>query len=239
MALTESPVGRPGNGEPPPADPPPSARRSPRRWWLLGLGALLAMAVIVLAVLAATYQPVQFGGAWGGTFPGMAAGVGIRDVNTFGGTTGQTYIPPQSGVFTITESIYNPGPEAVTIEAVSILSPQQQAQAAAGIIPWPVVPARPVHWMLEWHSPHYPGPVSGTSVTGVSLGPGQAITLGIPLRMRSACYITGSWTSIDAFYVEDGFLAFTHWVAVQVQSPLLLRQPDDVGVPAKDLTCPK
>jgi hypothetical protein len=239
MALTESPVSRPGNGEPPTADPPRSARRSPRRWWLLGLGALLAIAVIVLAVLAATYQPVQFGGAWGGTFPGMPAGTGIRDVNTFGGTTGQTYIPPQSGVVTITESIYNPGPEAVTIEAVSILSPQQQAQAAAGIIPWPLIPDGPVHWMLEEHSPHHPGPVSGTYVAGVSLPPGQGLILGIPVRMRSACYITGGWTSIDAFYVEDRFLAFTHWVAVQVQSPLLLRQPDDAGVPAKDLTCPQ
>lgn len=193
----------------------------------------------MLAVLAAMYQPVQFGSEWGGVFPGMPAGTGIRDVNKFGGMTGQTYVPPQSGVFTITESIYNPGPEAVIIEAVSILSPQQQAQAASGIIPWPLIPAGPVHWMLAWHSPHQPGPVSGTSVAGVSFAPGQAITLGIPLRLRSACYITGSWSGIDAFYVKDRFLAFTHWVAVQVQSPLLLRQPDDTGVPAKDLTCPK
>jgi hypothetical protein len=239
MALTKSSVSRPGDGEPPPADLPRSARRSPRRWWLRGLGALLAAAVIVLAVLAATYQPVQFGGAWGGTFPGLPAGVGIRAVNTFGGTTGQTYIPPQSGIFTITESIFNPGPEPVIIEAVSILSPQQQAQAAAGIAPWPLTPAGPVHWMLQYPSPHRSGPVSGASVAGVSLAPGQGLTLGIPLRMPSACYITGSWSGIDTFYVKDRFLAFTHWVAVQVQSPLLLRQPDDAGVPAQDLTCPK
>ena len=116
MAVAESPVSHPGNGEPPAADPPGSRRRSPWRWWLLGLGALVVAAVVVLAVLAATYQPVQFGGAWGGNFPGMPAGKGIRDVNTFGGATGQTYVPPQSGVFTITESIYNPGPEPASDE---------------------------------------------------------------------------------------------------------------------------
>jgi len=239
MALTESAVNQPGNGEPPAAEPPGSRRRSQWRWWPLGVGALLAAAVIVLAVLAATYQPVQFGGEWGGRFPGMPAGTGIRAVNTFGLATGQTYIPPQSGVFTIAESIYNPGPEAVTIEAVSILSPQQQAESAHGITPWPLIPAGPVHWMLEWHSPDQAGPVSGTSVVGVSLASGQAMTLGIPLRMRSACYITGSWTGADAFYVKERFLVFTHWTAVQIQSPLVLRQPDDTGVPASDLTCPK
>ena len=239
MARTESGVNRPGNGEPPAPEPPGPRRRSPWRWWLAGLGTLLAAAVLVLAVLAATYQPVQFGGMEGGDYPGLPAGTGIRFVNTFGSATGQIYVPPQSGVFTITESIYNPGPEPVTIEAVSTLSPQQQAQAAAGTAPWPIIPAGPVHWMLEGHGPHQPGPYSGTSVAGVSLAPGQDITLGIPLRMTSACYITGSWTGIDTFYVKDRFLAFTHWAAVQIQAPLVLRQPNAPGVPAKDLTCPK
>jgi hypothetical protein len=153
--------------------------------------------------------------------------------------TGQTYVPPQAGIFTITESIYNPGPETVTIEAVSILSPQQQAQTASGIIPWPLIPAGPVQWMLDGHSPRQPGPFGGTSVAGVSLAPGQLIAFGIPLRLRSACYTPGGWTGIDTFYVEERFLAFSHWVAVRVQSPLLLRSPADSGVPPKDLTCPK
>ncbi|MGH3254204.1 MAG: hypothetical protein ACRDOU_02175 [Streptosporangiaceae bacterium] len=77
-------------------------------------------------------------------YPGMPAGVGIRAVNTFGGAVGETFIPPQHGVFTITESIYNAGPQAVTIEAVSLQSPQQ-----AGLRAWPLISAGPVHWMLE------------------------------------------------------------------------------------------
>jgi hypothetical protein len=239
MALTEPGVNHPGNGEPPAAEPSGPRRRSLWRWCLAGLGSLLAAAVVVLAVLAATYQPALSDGAWGGSFPGMPTGTGIRPVNTFGIATGQTYIPPQSGVFTITESISNPGPETVTIEAVSILSPQEQAQAASGIAPWPLIPAGAVHWMYEWRDPHQAGPVSGTSVAGVSLAPGQVMTLGIPLRMPSACYITGGWTGTDTFYVKDRFLAFSHWVAVTLPSPLVLREPNAPDVPAKDLTCPK
>ena len=65
------------------------------------------------------------------------------------------------------------------------------------------------------------------------------MAFGIPLRMRSACYTPGGWTGINTFYVKDRFLDFSHWVAIQVQSPLLLRQPTAPGVPPKDLTCPK
>jgi hypothetical protein len=122
-------VPQPGSGGPP-ADGTAGSRR--RRWsWrrriLLALVALVATAVVILAVLAGTYQPVQFGEAYGGAFPGLPAGTAFRTVNNFGGATGQTYIPPQRGVFTLTESIQNTGPQTVTIEAVSILSPQVQA----------------------------------------------------------------------------------------------------------------
>jgi hypothetical protein len=97
----------------------------------------------------------------------------------------------------------------------------------------------PVRWMFQYPTLTQRDLLSGTNVAGVSLPPDQGLRLGIPLRMPSACYITGSWNTIDPFYVKERFLTFTHWVAVQVQSPLLLRAPDDAGVPHKDLTCPK
>jgi hypothetical protein len=84
MALTGPGVNHPGNGEPPAAEPSGPRRRSLWRWCLAGLGSLLAAAVVVLAVLAATYQPALSDGAWGGSFPGMPTGTGIRPVNTFG-----------------------------------------------------------------------------------------------------------------------------------------------------------
>ncbi len=243
MAITESHPARPGGGDPPTAETP-GPRRS-RRWRrpvLLGLGALLATAVVVLAILAGTYQPVQFGDSYGGSFPGLPAGTGLRDVNTFGAATGQIYAPPQSGVFSVMPSIYNHGPETVTIEAVSILSPQAQANIARGIAPWPLVPAGPVRWMFQYTRPDQKGPTSGSSVVGVSLPPGQGMSLGIPLRMSGICYDPNGWTGADVIYVKERFLFFTHWVAVHFQPDLILHEPSNPSgpgaEPAKDIVCP-
>jgi hypothetical protein len=74
-------------------------------------------------------------------------------------------------------------------------------------------------------------------VAGLSLAPHEAVRLGIQLRMP-ACYVTGAWTTLDAFYVEDRFLGFTHWVLIELPSALLMHEPASPGVPAKDLTCP-
>ena len=69
---------------------------------------------------------------------------------------------------------------------------------------------------------------------------GPAPQLDRPDQLCRRCHlVTGGWTGIDTFYVKDRFLAFTHWVAVQVQPSLLLRAPADTGVPSQDLTCPK
>jgi hypothetical protein len=229
-------------GEPPSADPPVQRRRHPwRRRALITLGALLAAAVTVLGVLAGTYQPLEFGGQWGGSFPGLPNGTGLRDVNTFGGQTGETYVPPQAGVFTVVESIDNNGPEPVTIEAVSILSPQAQAYAADGESPWPVIPAGPVHWTLQIQGLPHAGRGNGRSVAGVTVPPGQGLLLGFPLRLSGGgvCYITGGWTGIDTFYVKERFGPFTHWVTVQFPQPLAMREPPSAGArQAHDLTCP-
>jgi hypothetical protein len=228
-------------GEPPAAAPSVQRRRHPRRRRvLIALGALLAAAVTVLGVLAGTYQPLGFGDQWGIGFPGLPDGTGVRDVNTFGDQTGQVYVPPQADVFTVMESVYNNGPEPVTIEAVSILSPEKQAYAARGNSPWPVVPAGPVGWMFEVQGLPHAGPVSGRSVAGVTVPPGQGVTLGIPLRLSygGACYVAGGWVSLDTFYVKERFGPFTHWVTVQFPEPLRMREPESRGaLPANARVC--
>ena len=191
MAITESHPARPGGGDPPTEQTSVSRRRS--RWRgpvVLGLGALLTAAVVVLAVLAGTYQPVQFGGESGAGFPGLPTGTGIHFVNTFGGQQGELYVPPQAGVFTLKVSVYNTGPETVTIEAISILSPQEQASEAQGISPWPLTPAGQALWVPLSYRPDQ----SGNSVVGLSLTPGQDVVVGIPLRMSGICYDPSGWT---------------------------------------------
>lgn len=242
---------QPGSGGPPAGGTAGSGRRhwSWRRRILLALGVLVATAVVILAVLAESYQPVRFGDASGGTFPGLPAGTGFRTVNT-GGATGKTYIPPQLDVFTLTESIQNTGPQTVTILAVSILSPQQQADDTPdGIAPWPLTPAGTAHWM----TPAYERPHStsvGSFATSVSLAPGEFMYVGIPLRMSGSCYDPAGYAGNNTFYVKERFGFFTHWAAVKVQSPWILHSPYDPGnrtsgpaslpleQPAKDLVCP-
>lgn len=236
MAVTESPETQPDSGEPPASGPPRSRARSRwRRWTPVTLAALVTAALVVLAVLARTYQPVQFGGEWGGAFPGLPSGTGLRVVNTFGFQTGQLYVPPQPGTFTIVESIANTGPETVTIEAVSILSPEEQATIRDGAPPWPLTPAGHVlGWIETWHSPL----PAARPVAGLTLAPGQVMHFGIPVRLDSACYIKGSWWEDVDFYVRERFLIFTHWVAVPFGNPLLLRDPPVPGSHPGDVACP-
>lgn len=92
MSITETDDQRPGQGAAPPAAVPGSGGGGGgpdrRRWWLGVIGGLLALALVVLGVLAGTYQPLIFGGAWGGAFPGLPGGTGLRPVNTFGSSNG-------------------------------------------------------------------------------------------------------------------------------------------------------
>jgi hypothetical protein len=235
VVITDSHPTQPGNGS-----PASRRQRAPRHWVLLAVGALLAAAVIVLVVLAGTYQPIAEGGQWGVGYPGMPSGTGLRTVNNFlNVSNGDTYIPPQRGVFTITESFGNSGPEAVTVEAVTILSPDEQAEETKGEPLSPLTPAGAVRWRDEDLGPGMPPPTSGNSVVGLTLAPGQDIVIGMPLRISGPCYEPGSSTEADAFYVKVRYLSFTHWVAVPFQAPLLLLQPAAVGQqPAKDFVCP-
>lgn len=223
-------------GEPPPADPPVGRRRHPwHRRILLGLGALLVATVTVLGVLAGTYQPLQFGGSTGIRFTGLPTATGSTFVNTFGGQPGDSYIPPQAGPFTVVLSLSNSGPEPVTIEAVSMLSPQQQAEQAQGVSPLPLVPAGRARWLPET----YRAGQAGKPLDGLSLAPGQDIIVGLPVRMHGRCYDPGGFASLSTFYVKVRFGFFSRWVAVQFQPDLLIHQSYNPGeIPAKDLTCP-
>ena len=231
MAITESSETQPGSGEPPASGRPrPRSRARWRRWTLGTLAALITAALVVLAVLAATYQPVQFGGEGGiGIFPGLPAGVGLRDVNTFGGAMGEIYVPPQLGAFTLVGAIFNTGPKAVTIEAVTILSPQEQAMIRDGAPPWPFTPAGPVLWIPTIYHRGQSLPSSGRPVAALSLAPGDDILVGIPVRMAGTCYDPNGWTGTDVFYVKERFLFITHWVAVTVQQPWILHEPSYPG----------
>jgi hypothetical protein len=98
MAITEPHETQPVSG-PPAGDGQVTAKRRGRgrRWILVVLAALLTAVVVVLGVLAGTYQPIQAGGEDGIHFPGLPTGTGITSVNTFGGDPGELYAPPQLG----------------------------------------------------------------------------------------------------------------------------------------------
>jgi hypothetical protein len=161
------------------------------------------------------------------SFPGMPTAVGLRPVNTFGNSNGDIYVPPQRGVFSIAESIQNSGPFAVTIEAVTVSQPQQP-----GITPWPLTPAGPARYFPAYNS-SWSG--KGRPVAGLSLRPGQAIYVGIPMRMSGPCYVPNGWTGLNVFYVKERFLIFTHWVAIPLGTPLIFHEPERPGA---NMVCP-
>jgi hypothetical protein len=135
-------------GEPPAAGPPVRTRRHPwRRRILLGLGGLIAAAAVILGILAGTYQPLQFGEEAGLRFTGLPTATGVKFVNTFGRSPGDWYFPPQAGAFTVVLSLANRGTQPVTIEAVSMASPDQQAEQAQGVALWPFTPVGRPLWL--------------------------------------------------------------------------------------------
>jgi hypothetical protein len=149
-------------------------------------------------------------------------------VNDFGVAEGSLYIPPQRGVFTLSESIYNPGPWAVTIEAVTV------QQRAPGENWWPLVPAGPVLQLTEYgrQTP------AGGPAAGASLAPHQGFLLGIPVRFaHHGCSLGYGWTGLDHFYVKERFLTFTRWVSIPLDIPLTMNEPESLSVGG--VVCPK
>jgi hypothetical protein len=229
VTVTESdPSMTGGSGRPPPA----SGRGRGRSWWVLLLAGIVVATVtlIVLVLVAGAYQPVGLGAATSGGLPGLPRPLHARQVNMFGAQTGELFIPPQRGYFGVSVSLGNWGPDAVTIEAVTMTPP------GTGY-PWPLIPAGPV---LYWTSIMFSDVRHGLPIVGLSLRPGQDndVYVGIPVR-TSSCYIPRAFSVLDSFYVKERFLFFTKWVRVPLLQPLLLNAPaDPPNQPAPETVCP-
>lgn len=209
--------GRAGGGAPEIALLPPRKGRRWRRLLLGVLGLLVVTAVVVLGILAGTYQPLDFGGAGAASFPGLHSGTGIRYVNDFD-EPGQIYIPPQRGSFPLVTSIENDGPYTVTIEAVRLAAPG----APAGTL-WPLRGSGAVRYRPEY-SKDAVG--SGTFSRPLALPPGNDILIGIPMRYASSCFVRGGWTNVSDYWVKERFLIFTQWVEMTLPQRILLAEPE-------------
>jgi hypothetical protein len=206
VSLTEQVAGN-GPGSPPPGEPEPgSARRRGRFrwWWLLPPAALAVPAVVILTVLAATYQPVASGDFYGlSLVPGLPHAKGVRWVNTFGAASGDLFVPPQQGPFTLSASITNTGTHAVTIEGVSLRRPGEPS--------WPVTQTGPARYYLVKGGAQQP---TVRILKNVTLRPGDMMIVGILVRAAAPCAEMNDWTSVDSFLVRERFLSFTHTVPV-------------------------
>jgi hypothetical protein len=232
------------NADGPPGD---AAARWHLPWWswlVAAVGVLVLAVGVVFWVLAATYQPVGFGDAWGGYFAGMPT-VHEQPVNTFGELPGEIYVAPQRDAFTIVESIVNNGPEPVTIEAVSAVEPEQLAQLHEPypLGPYPLANAGPVRWGITQPTMSVLRSVKACtqfhpcSLSHLSLAPQEDVFVAIPVRIAYACYIDNAYQVADSFYVEERFGPFTHWVKLLYGTPYIFRQPAPVGY-GTGSTCP-
>jgi len=233
MSVTEAKPD--GAGGPPPL--PTATAGTPRRryrWaWVLAASVLVLLAVVgVLLGKAAVYQPLDGGGlTLDAPFPGMPQGTGIKVVNNFMHIGGDYYVPPQRGEFSFGLSIGNSGSRPITIEAVTTSTDPAHSMD-------PVRLAGPVLYTTDMGR-------SGTPRTHVlrnlTLGPGEEIFIGIPLRTWP-CGSTDGWITDQAFYVKERFLFFTHIVVVPWSSSgakLIMHNPGGVPGQAGTICAPQ
>jgi hypothetical protein len=175
-------------------------RRHRRRllWW--SPAAVIALAAVILTLLAASYQPLQPGGFGGGSFPGLRTGKGITWVSQYIPNGPYLYVPIQRGTFGLAASVVNRGSFPVTIVGIS----QQQGS--------PFTAAGPARYLTEAEL----GPVNFTRtprhlLRDLTLAPGQAIEIGMPLRIEY-CAQHGGYVGEDVFLVTERFLWFTRTV---------------------------
>ena len=183
-----------------------------------------------MAIREAGVAVTQSGTSVTGGGPGMHRAVGMRTVNTFGGQTGDLYIPPQHGTFAESVSLINSGTFAVMIEAVSMRPPHPS-------YPWALTPAGPA---LYWTSRMTTGnPDQGLPIAGLVLKPGdrRAVYIAVPVQ-TPRCYIPRAWQVLDEFYVKERFGPFTKWVRIPMMQPFLLQAPaGPPNQPASGVVC--
>jgi hypothetical protein len=154
--------------------------------------------------MAASYQPLQPGNSGGGSFPGLRTCAGIRWVSQYIPDGPELYVPTQRGSFALAGSVVNRGPFAITI--VGVQQPPGSPFSAAG----------PVRYLTdsEWtyanltHPPRY-------LLRDITLAPGQAIMVGMPLRI-AYCADRRNYVGDDVFLVTEKFLGFTHVVPMPI-----------------------
>jgi hypothetical protein len=209
-----------GVGTQPGERPPPPRRRVLVQRWILATLGLACLVLVILAVLASHYQPIEYGSSGNSmeAFPGIPTGKGIRMVNNFGMLHEDFYIPPQRGTFSLYADIRNNGTHAVTIVSVSL--PPGSGLTLNG----------PVRYSTAaMDSPDLaPGSVSRPLRHGIALGGGQEMLLGFPVKMWWPCGQSNTWQSLANFNVTMRYLVFTHTVAVpwgSLGDSLIMRWP--------------
>jgi hypothetical protein len=221
-------------GSVPEAGAPAGNRRRVRKWRVAisVFAVLVAGAAIVLGVLAGTYQPLGLDGVEYGPVAGMPPWAAVR-VNTFGNETGQLYVGPRTGPFTIEGNVTNTGPEPVTITAATV------AESGTSTFPYPLVITGQAKWFtLGGDLPGVlsPGCINrACPLTGLRLQPGVTVAIALPVRFVYSCFESDSATSLTGFQVREQFGPFSHWVTIAFPTPYLFREPEPSGAP--DVTC--
>jgi len=212
-----------GGTSPPQTTGPGTARTSaPGRRWRhrVGIAAVLAVATFLIwsACYAARYQPVVFGGGFD-----RPAGPHLisRQVNTTGGLTGQSYLPPQPSAHgTFMVSLGNTGPFPVTIESVSLLPPGLPGSAIHFGRPFRI-DGTPTYILEDLRlAQRAPSP---RPLRGAVLDPGEYIDVRIPFQ-TARCWLPGSYTEIGSVWVTTRTLLWTHDVAIGWTEPSDLSQ---------------
>lgn len=172
------------------------------------LSILLTAAVVSGVVMGVGYQPV----ATGGIGAQLAGGIVSRRINDTPPMPGQIYLPAQKAASgTLRVSLTNTGSQAVTILAATLNYPYQGQPAD--------IHALPLHDAgLATYAPTY-GRGSGGPLAGLTLQPGEVITITLPVTEAGCWTKSRSYVVVDSFWVRYKFAFWTHLTQVLWTGP--------------------